>query len=103
MVTTGKEAYKKLTSIEATLPDIVMVLLGQSVSVCDDNHPSYLKVGHICDVNITVTSCHLQIHMNDETAEPIIAALEAGEETEGHPWFKMDEIEIIGDENAPVH
>ena len=103
MTLTGKQAYQKLNNIEAELPDIVMTLLGQSVSVCDDEHQSYLKVGHICDVNITVTSCHLQVHMNDESAEPIIAALEAGKETEGHPWFKMDEIEIIGDENAPLH
>lgn len=103
MVLTGKQAYQELTTIEAELPDIVMTLLGQTVSVCDDNNPSYLKVGHICDVNVTITSCHLQVHMNDETAEPIIAALEAGEKTEGHPWFNMDEIEIVGDENAPVH
>jgi len=103
MVLTGKQAYKKLTTIEAQLPDIIMTLLGQSVSICDDRHPSYDKTGHICNVNVSITSCHLQVHLDDEDSKAIVKALEVGEDTEGHPWFEMDEIKLIGDVNAPVH
>ncbi len=103
MSLTGKQAYEKLKNVEAELYDIVDTLLGQSVSVCDDEHPSYDKVGHICNVNVTITSCHLQVNLDKEMAESIDNATEVGEETKNHPWFKLDEIEIIGDENAPVH
>jgi len=103
MVLTGKQAYGKLLKIEAGLPDIVMTLLGQSVSISDDRHPSYNKIGHICDINVSITSCHLQVHLNDDSSKSIVKALEVGNDTEGHPWFQMDEVELIGAMNAPVH
>tara|TARA_B100000446_G_scaffold40871_1_gene36559 strand:- start:81 stop:392 length:312 start_codon:yes stop_codon:yes gene_type:complete len=103
MELTGQQAHEKLKNVEAELYDIVDTLLGQSVSVCDDEHPSFAQVGHICNVNVTITSFHLQVNLDKEMAESIDKVAEVGEETKNHPWFKLDEIEIIGAESAPIH
>lgn len=103
MSITGHQAYQDLVEIEAKLPDIALTLMGESVSICDDRHPMYEKIGHICDVQVSVTSCHLQVHLDDKSSEKIVSALEAGEDTKGHPWFQLNEVELIGPTDSAVH